>query len=47
MLEVDGIESRHCKLSFSDGKVSLMVEEGVCSVNSEEVKEMQELSHGE
>ena len=47
VLEVDGIQPRHCKLNFSSGSVSLIVEDGVCNINSEEIEGTRDLSHGE
>ena len=47
VLEVEGIEPRHCKLNFSNGNVSLITEEGLCSINSEKVDGIKDLHHGE
>jgi hypothetical protein len=47
VLEVEGIEPRHCKLNFSSGSVSLIVEDGLCNINSEEIDGTRDLNHGE
>ena len=47
VLEVEGIEPRHCKLNVSSGSVSLIVEDGLCSVNSEKIEGTRDLCHGE
>ena len=44
---MEGIEPKHCQLRFSDGKVSLIVADGLCSINSQEINKEQALSHGE
>ena len=46
VLGVEGIKPRHCKLNFSSGNVSLIVEEGLCSINSEKVDVTKDLYHG-
>ena len=46
-LEVEGIKPKHCKLNFSSGTVSLIVEDGLCNINSEEIKGTRDLNHGE
>ena len=47
VLEVEGIKPRHCKLNFSSGSVSLIVEDGLCSINSKEIEGTRDLNHGE
>lgn len=44
---MEGIKPRHCKLNVSSGSVSLIVEDGLCNINSEEIDGTRDLIHGE
>lgn len=47
VLEAQDIEQRHCHMDFTGEKVSLIVDDGMCSINSVKVDSEQVLSHGE
>ena len=47
VLEEEDITPRHCHMNFADGKVSLLVEDGMCSVNGRHIEDKHILSHGE